>query len=998
MPTKRIVIVSERSVYTGNNQGPIGPTGATGAKGATGPTSATGATGATGAKGATGSTGPQGIQGIQGITGPTGATGATGSQGIQGVTGPTGSQGIQGVTGSTGPTGPQGIQGIQGVTGTTGSQGIQGIQGITGPTGDTGATGAQGIQGVTGPTGATGAAGAQGIQGVTGPTGSTGSTGATGATGSQGIQGIQGVTGSTGATGSQGVQGVQGVTGSTGPTGATGATGSQGIQGITGPTGSTGAQGIQGVQGVTGPTGQTGAQGVTGPTGVAGATGATGSQGIEGVTGPAGITGPTGSQGVQGITGPTGTAGATGTTGATGDQGIQGITGPTGATGATGAQGIQGVTGATGTNGTIGVNGSTGPTGPTGLSGSSGSLGATGPTGATGITGTAGTIGATGPTGATGATSTVEGPTGPTGLTGATGPTGATGTTGATGATGPTGATGSTGASGQGVPTGGSSGQILSKIDGTNYNTQWINAGGGAANPLLDTYLFSTSTAMDNPGTGNFRLNNSTGSSVTQVAFADTSNSSSNNFEYFSRVKVGDTIMYTPEATPTGSKWWRASVSNSTRVPITNSVLAQRTTLAEVYADNSFVGTTGASTTTAQIAYLAGDLVLVDVYSYGEFNLVNNTPTMTGATFTLIQTKLRTDGITRVSSYYAYITSPLSSRAITVSCSCDPTSTYVGVSCSVAVVTGADPSNPIGAKVTGFATLNGSNTTTAIATTFDNSYVYLAANTYASLNPTSSTQTVRTVSNNLGSIYGYRSVATSGTSTTTNITTNAVPDGSGGPYSVYEVIPYVTIPVAYWTFDVSYVTVGSGGLPSAADVCNISIIPSSAPSPLTTKGDLLVYTTTSTRKAGSGATGTVLVTDPSQSDNLKWTYPQIILPLSVYNGTLVALTTDVYRWYNRTGRTLTIKAVWISVGTAPTTSGSVTVDVNKGTGTGSATTIFTTQGNRPTITTTNLVSSRVTNMNITSVADNDFLTFDVDTVGSGNPGSNLIVTIEFDGA
>jgi hypothetical protein len=37
-------------------------------------------------------------------------------------------------------------------------------------------------------------------------------------------------------------------------------------------------------------------------------------------------------------------------------------------------------------------------------------------------------------------------------------------------------------------------------------------------------------------------------------------------------------------------------------------------------------------------------------------------------------------------------------------------------------------------------------------------------------------------------------------------------------------------------------------------------------------------------------------------------------------------------------------------------------------------------------------------MNITSVADNDFLTFDVDTVGSGNPGSNLIVTIEFDGA
>jgi hypothetical protein len=593
-------------------------------------------------------------------------------------------------------------------------------------------------------------------------------------------------------------------------------------------------------------------------------------------------------------------------------------------------------------------------------------LGATGPTGATGIAGSTGTTGATGPTGAT---STVAGPTGPTGVTGSTG---------------------------AGLPTGGSSGQILSKIDGTDYNTQWVNASGGAANPLLDTYLFSTTTAMDNPGTGNFRLNNSTGSSVTQAAFADISNSSSNNFEYFSRVKVGDTIMYTPAETPTGSKWWRASVSNSTRVPITNSVLAQRTTLPEVYALGD--GAEGDfSVTTSSIAYLAGDLVLVDVYSYAESGIVNNIPTMTGATFTLIQTKLRADGITRISSYYAYITSALSSRAITASCSATAT-TYAGISCSVAVVTGANPSSPIGAKVTGFATANGSNTTTAITTTFNNSYVYLAANTYPSVNPTSSTQTVRTVSNNLGSIYGYRSVATSGTSTTTNITTNAVPDGSGGPYSVYEVVPYTTIPVAYWTFDVSYVTVGSGGLPSAADVCNISIIPSSAPSPLTTKGDLLVYTTTTARKAGSGSTGTVLVTDTSQSDNLKWTYPQIILPLSVYNGTLVASTTDVYRWYNRTGRTLTIKAVWISVGTAPTTSGSVTVDVNKGTGTGSATTIFTTQGNRPTITTTNLVSSRVTNMNITSVADNDFLTFDVDTVGSGNPGSNLIVTIEFDGA
>jgi hypothetical protein len=53
------------------------------------------------------------------------------------------------------------------------------------------------------------------------------------------------------------------------------------------------------------------------------------------------------------------------------------------------------------------------------------------------------------------------------------GPTGATGSAGATGATGAQGATGSTGETGAGVVVGGTTGQYLTKIDGTNYNTQW---------------------------------------------------------------------------------------------------------------------------------------------------------------------------------------------------------------------------------------------------------------------------------------------------------------------------------------------------------------------------------------------------------------------------------------------------------------------------------------------------------------------------------------------
>ena len=220
----------------------------------------------------------------------------------------------------------------------------------------------------------------------------------------------------------QGPTGPTGALGPTGPTGPTGSTGSTGSTGPTGPTGSTGS---------TGPTGPTGSTGLTGPTGPTGSTGDTGA------------TGPTGPTGSTGLTGPTGPTGSTGSTGPTGPTGSTGLTGPTGPTGPTGADST--VAGPTGPTGSTGLTGPTGPTGSTGLTGPTGPTGDVGPTGPTGSTGL------TGPTGPTGADSTVAGPTGPTGTIGPTGPTGA------------------------GVAAGGTAGQILSKIDGTNYNTQWID-------------------------------------------------------------------------------------------------------------------------------------------------------------------------------------------------------------------------------------------------------------------------------------------------------------------------------------------------------------------------------------------------------------------------------------------------------------------------------------------------------------------------------------------
>ncbi len=83
--------------------------------------------------------------------------------------------------------------------------------------------------------------------------------------------------------------------------------------------------------------------------------------------------------------------------------------------------------------------------------------------------------------------SSTPGPAGPQGIQGPAGPAGANGLDGATGPMGPQGPAGTPGANGQGVPTGGTTGQVLAKVNGTDYNTQWVtpNAGGSGASVQL---------------------------------------------------------------------------------------------------------------------------------------------------------------------------------------------------------------------------------------------------------------------------------------------------------------------------------------------------------------------------------------------------------------------------------------------------------------------------------------------------------------------------------
>lgn len=97
-----------------------------------------------------------------------------------------------------------------------------------------------------------------------------------------------------------------------------------------------------------------------------------------------------------------------------------------------------------------------------------------------------------------------------------------------------------------------------------------------------------------------------------------------------------------------------------------------------------------------------------------------------------------------------------------------------------------------------------------------------------------------------------------------------------------------------------------------------------------------------------------------------------------------AVATGALRWYARGAWTIT--QVRASVGTAPT-GASLIVDVNK-----NGTTIFTTQSNRPTIAASGF-TDLADAINVSALADGDYLTVDTDQVGSSVAGSNLTVQV-----
>lgn len=107
----------------------------------------------------------------------------------------------------------------------------------------------------------------------------------------------------------------------------------------------------------------------------------------------------------------------------------------------------------------------------------------------------------------------------------------------------------------------------------------------------------------------------------------------------------------------------------------------------------------------------------------------------------------------------------------------------------------------------------------------------------------------------------------------------------------------------------------------------------------------------------------------------------------VLSGTL-SVGAGVLRYTNRSGTALTLREVHLAVNTAPS-GAAVVVDVHL-----NGVTVFTTQANRPQIIAGAYAGSSVL-LDVTDWAAGAYLTVDVDQVGSGTPGANLVVTVVY---
>jgi hypothetical protein len=117
------------------------------------------------------------------------------------------------------------------------------------------------------------------------------------------------------------------------------------------------------------------------------------------------------------------------------------------------------------------------------------------------------------------------------------------------------------------------------------------------------------------------------------------------------------------------------------------------------------------------------------------------------------------------------------------------------------------------------------------------------------------------------------------------------------------------------------------------------------------------------------------------------TSSKTLIPITFSKAGELETGTGTFRWYAPWAGT--IKTVRSSVGTAPT-GAALIVDVNK-----NGTTIFTTQADRPEIAVSGNYSGEETPA-VDSLSEGNYLTVDIDQVGSTVAGEDLVVVIEIE--
>jgi hypothetical protein len=139
-----------------------------------------------------------------------------------------------------------------------------------------------------------------------------------------------------------------------------------------------------------------------------------------------------------------------------------------------------------------------------------------------------------------------------------------------------------------------------------------------------------------------------------------------------------------------------------------------------------------------------------------------------------------------------------------------------------------------------------------------------------------------------------------------------------------------------------------------------------------------------------GADTEVLTADSADAEGIDWELPaggpgQRFTVTWSRDGD-ATVTAGQMRWYNRTGGTRTIHGVWPAAGVAPT-GADLVFDVNR-----NGVTVFTTPADRPRIPAGGN-GGAIAVPDVASVADGDYLTVDIDAIGSGVAGGEVTVGV-----